>query len=80
MAPQWIKLSFGWLDLGHVAQVVDDPTGNLALHEAITPSGGTIRYLTSEDAEAVRAYLDKEAVNRPVPPAGVRRAPSSGNR
>ena len=67
-SPQWIRLRSGWVDLGHVGSIEEEPTGGLRLNSDIkTVASHVSTIVDGADADAVRAYLDKVAVNRSHP-------------
>ncbi len=67
-SPQWIRLRSGWVDLGHVASIEEEPTGALRLNSDIKTVGSHVSTIVDgADAEAVRAYLDQVVINQPRP-------------
>lgn len=62
---QWVKLSSGWIDLEQAPYIMTMPNATLALHDGIASKDTGSRYISGADAEAIRAYLDRVAVNKP---------------
>lgn len=67
-SPQWIRLSSGWLDLGHVGSVTELSNGSLHLNSDLQTAGSRTAIIVSgADAAAVRAYLEQVVVNQARP-------------
>ena len=62
---QWVKLSNGWIDLEQAAYIATMPNDILVLHDGIASKDTGSRHISGDDAAAIRAYLDRVAVNKP---------------